>query len=72
MSDSEWTYVSDEQLQSFLGDLRAVYEKHGLVVHACGCCNSPFVVVADKKGPNGHEYTTTEEAISHLDKQGVL
>ena len=32
-----------EQVEAFLSDYEAVCRKHGLAVHACGCCGSPWV-----------------------------
>jgi len=39
--------MTDEQ---FLVDLEAVYRKHGLIVGACGCCDSPFLDERDGDG----------------------
>ena len=32
-----------EQVEAFLTDYEVVCRKHGLFVHACGCCGSPWV-----------------------------
>ena len=32
-----------EMLNSFLHELKELYEKYDIIVNACGCCNSPFL-----------------------------
>ena len=34
------------RLSSFLVDYEAICRKHHLIIHACGCCGSPWVAPA--------------------------
>lgn len=36
-----------DELKAFLKELEQLTNKYGLIVDACGCCNSPFIY---KKG----------------------
>ncbi len=55
-----------ERLQAFLEDLRLLYEKHGLVISACGCCDSPWV--EDSEG----NLNLIERELQHLGWKGSM
>ena len=38
----------DEKTAAFLEEYRALCERHGFYVAACGCCDSPFLKEAGK------------------------
>lgn len=54
-----------ERLEPFLVELRALYEKHGVFIGACQCCNSPWVVEPFEGS------WTLDDAVEHLRKQGL-
>ncbi len=35
--------MTEEEALRFLIDLQAISDKHGIVVAACGCCDSPWI-----------------------------
>jgi hypothetical protein len=46
----------------FLKELKALYEKYGMIVDACGCCGSPYITnTIDVNAING--------AIDHLKRE---
>lgn len=60
----------DEELKrEFLAEYRALCEKRGLFVHACGCCRSPWL----HRVPAAPEVweTSLNDHIEHLSRGGI-
>lgn len=38
-----WPAVTEEEALRFLIDLQVISDKHGIIVAACGCCDSPWI-----------------------------
>lgn len=51
--------MNKKKLDAFLKDYEEIIRKHNMIVFACGCCNSPFLVTPDEIHP-------IEEHLEHL------
>ena len=40
--------IDKEELHAFLVGLTQLTRKHGIVIHGCGCCNSPSLHALNK------------------------
>jgi len=54
--------IKNRIFEEFLKEYEALCKKYGLFVSACGCCDSPWVVVADSE-------KEIDEHIEHLREQ---
>jgi hypothetical protein len=54
--------TNEEALKGFLAEYKALCQRYGLCVDACGCCGSPYL-----QGAAGH----LEGRIEHLETQGL-
>ena len=52
------------RIDAFLRDLEKVYAKHGLIVGACGCCNSPFVAVHEEGADAAIEHLRSDVIVA--------
>jgi hypothetical protein len=51
-------------MEEFLKELSELSVKHGLFIHGCGCCGSPYIVTAadfDRWGWSKEGYVETKE-----------
>lgn len=63
-SDQEDHRLTEEYAKQFLEEYRSLCRKHGLIVCACQCCSSPWLVLCPDRE------ITLEAHIEHL-KKGV-
>jgi len=64
---------TEHRLEQFLLSLASLFKEHGLLIDACGCCDSPYIIKIEdsfltKKGLNIEE--VIQQKIDHL-KSGV-
>lgn len=54
------------EVQEFLKELTELSDKHGLVIHGCGCCGSPRIDEKEKDGGYGAAMYDDVEGADYL------
>jgi len=49
-----------KRIDNFLNELTALSIKYGIVVEACGCCHSPYLVTIGDEEKDGYKYVFLE------------
>ena len=59
-----------QRIVAFLRDYMALCKKHNIIVDACGCCNSPYLVGNDvgawSDRPDETEKVCVDSIVAHL------
>lgn len=48
--------MSQDELDAFLADLSELTRKHGIRIHGCGCCGSPWACKLEPDERDGYRY----------------